>query len=256
MKNWVSPKCRFCDQCDETIDHLVSGCPVLKPKEYKARHDRVGQYLHWTISKHYNMSHSQARRQLNWNGGGGMDSQYKFLSELLSDQAAFITSPKTSLAIYWGGALPPLPPSVYGPAHSAKWYEHTTPPIMEGENITILWDFSINTDRAIQANRPDVVIKYHKNKTCFLVDMAIPTDRNISIKEFDKLSKYKDLQIEIERMWHLKTTVIPIVVGALGMVKRGIQNHLKSLPGEPKLQEIQKIVLTSTAHILRKALSI
>ena len=42
---------------------------------------------------------SQARRQLNWNGGG-MDSQYKLLSELLSDQAAFITSPKTSLANY------------------------------------------------------------------------------------------------------------------------------------------------------------
>ena len=32
-----------------------------------------------------------------------MDSQYKLLSELLSDQAAFITSPKTSLANYWGG---------------------------------------------------------------------------------------------------------------------------------------------------------
>ena len=43
-----------------------------------------------------------------------MDSQYKLLSELLSDQAAFITSPKTSLANYWG-ALPPLPPSAYGP---------------------------------------------------------------------------------------------------------------------------------------------
>ena len=44
-----------------------------------------------------------------------MASQYIVLSELLSDQAAFITSPKTSLANYWG-ALPPLPPpSVYGP---------------------------------------------------------------------------------------------------------------------------------------------
>ena len=41
--------------------------------------------------------------------GGGMDSQSKLLSELLSDQAAFITSPKTSLANYWG-ALPPCPP--------------------------------------------------------------------------------------------------------------------------------------------------
>ena len=40
-----------------------------------------------------------------------MDSQYKLLSELLSDQAAFITSPKTSFANYWG-ALPPCPPPV------------------------------------------------------------------------------------------------------------------------------------------------
>ena len=60
---------------------------------------------------------AQARRQLNWNGGGGgMDSQYKLLSELLSNQAAFITSPKTSLAKHWGALPPaPLPPSVYGP---------------------------------------------------------------------------------------------------------------------------------------------
>ena len=59
----------------------------------------------------------QARRQLNWNGGGGMDSQYKVQSELLSDQAVFITSPKTSLANYWGGIAPPAPTSVYGPVY-------------------------------------------------------------------------------------------------------------------------------------------
>ena len=44
-----------------------------------------------------------------------MDSQYKLLSELLSDQAAFITSSKTSLANYWGDIAPLPPPSVYGP---------------------------------------------------------------------------------------------------------------------------------------------
>ena len=52
-----------------------------------------------------------------------MDSQYKLLSELLSDQATFITSPKTSLANYWG-ALPPLPPSIYGPDEGKK-FEHS-----------------------------------------------------------------------------------------------------------------------------------
>ena len=103
----------------------------------------------------------------------------------------------------------------YNTPHADKWYENKTAP----------WDFPINTDRSVQANRPDIVIKDHKSKTCLLIDMTkktdiLPTDRNISVNEFDKLSKYRDLQTEIERMWHLKTIVIPVVVGALGMVKK------------------------------------
>ena len=60
----------------------------------------------WSLSK----IHNADRPVDSWTGmGGGMDSQFKVLSELLSDQAAFITSPKTSLANYWGHC-PPLPP--------------------------------------------------------------------------------------------------------------------------------------------------
>ena len=53
-----------------------------------------------------------------------MDSQYTLLSELLSDQAAFITSPKTSLANYWGGALPPCPPVSTGLDNDIVSYIH------------------------------------------------------------------------------------------------------------------------------------
>ena len=42
-----------------------------------------------------------------------------------------------------------------------------------------------------------------------------PMDKNLSSGEFGKISKYKDLEIEIEQMWHLKPTLIPVVVGAL-----------------------------------------
>ena len=56
-------------------------------------------------------------------------------------------------------------------------------------------------------------------------------------------------------MWHLKTTVIPVVIGALGMVKRKSENDIKQIPENPCLQELQKIVLNGTAYLLRRVLS-
>ena len=85
--------------------------------------------------------------------------------------------------------------------------------------------------------------------------MSIPCDHNISAKEFDKLRKYKDLLIEIEKMWHLKAVTIPVIVGALGMINKGTENYMRMIPGLPSLQEVQKIVLTGTSRVLRIALS-
>ena len=70
--------------------------------------------------------------------------------------------------------------------------------------------------------------------------MSIPTDRNISSKEFDKLSKYKDLEIEIQKIWKLNATTVPVILGALGMIKKGTENCISKIPGEPSLEEIQK----------------
>ena len=39
-------KCRLCEQCDETIDHIISACPILVK-----RHDRVCAQLHFSICK-------------------------------------------------------------------------------------------------------------------------------------------------------------------------------------------------------------
>ena len=88
-----------------------------------------------------------------------------------------------------------------------------------------------------------------------MLDVAVPANKNISLKEFQKLSKYKDLEIEVTKMLKLKTKTIPVVIGALGMIKKGTQNFIDQIPGKLSLQEMQKIVLTSTAHILRKVLS-
>ena len=122
--------------------------------------------------------------------------------------------------------------------------------------MTILWDFLIRTDRTIQVNRPDIVIKHNQNKTCQLIDVSVPSDSNISVKEFEKLSKYKDLEIEIAKMWKMKTKTIPAIVGALGMIKKRIQKYFNEIPGNLSLAQIQKIMFNSTAHILRRTLSL
>ena len=43
-------------------------------------------------------------------------------------------------------------------------------------------------------------------------------------------------------------------MGALCTVKKGANEYLQQIPGKPSLTEMQKVVLTSAAHILRKAL--
>jgi len=37
----------------------------------------------------------------------------------------------------------------------------------------------VHTDREVTENRPDILIKNRKEKTCTLVDVAIPVDGNV-----------------------------------------------------------------------------
>ena len=139
-----------------------------------------------------------------------------------------------------------------------KWYQHAPETVMHNKdnNITIMWDMPVNTDRTITANRPDIIVKDSVNSTCKLIDMTVPSDRNIALKEIEKKSKYKDLELEIQRMWHMKTIVIPVVVGALGAVKKGMVENIKKVSERATVTEIQKICMLGSARILRKVLSI
>ena len=49
----VDRKCRRCGGFDETIDHLVSGCPELPKTEYIHRHNKAAAHMPWTICKEF-----------------------------------------------------------------------------------------------------------------------------------------------------------------------------------------------------------
>ena len=54
-------------------------------------------------------------------------------------------------------------------------------------------------------------------------------------------------------MWKLRIKTVPVMIGALGTIKKGLDLNLQLLPGYPSAIEVQKITLMSTAHI-RKVL--
>jgi hypothetical protein len=195
IRDGTDPKCRLCHQFEETIDHLISGCPVLARTEYLQRHDKIATYIHWLLCQHYNIDSAD------------------------------------------------------------RWYEHKPKTVTENELATLLWDMPVHTDRQLAANKPDIIVKDHRLRTCTLIDVAVPSDRNTSIKTSEKLCKYEDLEIEVQRMWGMSTKTIPIVMGALGIVPKTFTHYASLLPINIKMSEIQKVALLGTAHILRRALS-
>ena len=68
--------------------------------------------------------------------------------------------------------------------------------------------------------------------------MSLPSDTNVSLKIFENPSKYEDLYIEVTKMWHLKPTTLPVIIGALGMVAKTATNHLLQISRAPFLTEL------------------
>ena len=81
-----------------------------------------------------------------------------------------------------------------------------------------MWNQKVQTDRTIPNNKPDIIIRNNEKETCMSIDVAISGHRNVIKKEAEKILKYKDLTIEIQRMWKVKTKVIPVIIGATGTI--------------------------------------
>ena len=79
--------------------------------------------------------------------------------------------------------------------HTNKWYMHNPAPVLEYNTHKLLWDFDIYTDHLISPRRPDLMIK---KRTCKIVDLAVPAEHRIKLKECEKKNKYLDLARELK----------------------------------------------------------
>ena len=87
-----------------------------------------------------------------------------------------------------------------------------------------------------------------------LIDAAISGGRNVIKKEAEKILKYEDLAIKIQRMWNVNTKVIPVIIWATGIISKSFRKYVSNIPGNNEVKELQKTAILGTAHILRKVL--
>ena len=98
---------------------------------------------------------------------------------------------------------------------------------MENKKATILWGSPVITDRHVPCNKPDIAIQ-KKSDSCQIIDVAIQSYYNI-LKATEKMSKYVDLQIECQRLWNKKVEVIPVIIGATGIVDKNMKKYLSAI---------------------------
>ena len=137
-----------------------------------------------------------------------------------------------------------------------KWYEQEPESVLKNEDYKILCDFSIQTDHVIEVGRSDMVVVDKKDRSCKIIDFALPGDSRIEEKEKDQVEKYQDLGRELQKIWNVKVKIIPLVVGSLGAIPKQFGNRLKEISITAGTAQVQKTILLRTARILRKVIEI
>ena len=85
-------------------------------------------------------------------------------------------------------------------------------------------------------------------------NIAVPADHRINLKESEKKDKYLDLARELKKLWNMKVTIVPIVIGALGTITKGLLKGLEDLEIGVRIETIQSTALLRTARIRRRVL--
>jgi len=49
-------------------------------------------------------------------------------------------------------------------------------------------------------------------------------------------------------------TIIPVIIGANGIVTRSLRKNLEEMPGKHSIDSLQKTAILGTSHIIRKVL--
>ena len=83
-------------------------------------------------------------------------------------------------------------------------------------------------------------------RTCKIIDFAVPGDSEIEEKKKVKIEKYQDLRRELQKVWNMRMKIVPLVVGSLGAIPKQFGNILKETGIRVEIGQVQKTALLGT----------
>ena len=86
------------------------------------------------------------------------------------------------------------------------------------------------------------------------MNFAVPANLRVKLKESEKKYKYLYLARELKKLWNMKVTIIPFVIGALGTSTKGLVQGLEDLEIKGRVETVKTTALLRSVRILRRVL--
>ena len=81
-----------------------------------------------------------------------------------------------------------------------KLFQHAPEDVAENKEVKILQNVMVECDRKIKPIKPDIVVVNKNERSCAIIDIAIPGDIRVTAKEKEKTERHQELKREIKRM--------------------------------------------------------
>nr|CAH7766707.1 unnamed protein product [Callosobruchus chinensis] len=103
--------------------------------------------------------------------------------------------------------------------------------IVVNERCRIYWNYSFPTLELVQANKPDIVLLDHQQKTKFVIEFSAPAEVNVVSKKEEKRTKYQELLGQLRRLWpDYSVSLLVMVTGSLGGMRNTLLSALSAIP--------------------------
>ena len=86
------------------------------------------------------------------------------------------------------------------------------------------------------------------------MNFVVSADQRVKLKENQKKDKYPNLARELKKLWNMQETIIPIVIGTLGTVTKGLRQGPEDIEITGRVETIQTTAVLRPARVQRRDL--